>query len=306
VSRAALLIETLGLALALFSVVRLFLSWRVTPHAASHHISIAGQSVSYPAANVDAVAVLLLSVAGLWVLGVLLRGTAREVIAARRLGRNIHLEPSPHPTGALVVRDERPLAFCTGLIRPRIYVSSGALAMLDEAAVAAVVAHESEHARRRDPLRLATGRVLGQALFFVPGLGELGRRQQSLAELGADESAAAESTERRSALARAMLAFIDSQGSASAVGVDPERIDALVGEPGSWRFPSVLCLAATGVIILLSAIAVLVGQLAEGSATLAPPFLSRQPCILVLAFIPALVGVISARILRSSRRRARS
>ena len=88
-----------------------------------------------------------------------------------------------------------------------MYVSRGAVATLDAAALAAVLAHETEHARRRDPLRLAAGRVLAQALFFVPGLAELARRQQSLSELGADESAVLESPHNRSALARAMLAL---------------------------------------------------------------------------------------------------
>ena len=301
-SRAALLIDALGLALALFVITRLFLSWRVTPEAASHRIVIAGVKLSYPAANVDAGVVVLLALAGLVVVGTLVRGAVRELVAARRLRRTIHLEATPLPTGALVVRDERPLAFCAGLIRPRVYVSRGAVATLDADALGAVLAHENEHARRRDPLRLATGRVLAQALFFVPGLAELSRRQQSLSELGADERAVQESPHNRSALARAMLAFIDSPESGGAVGVDPERIDVLVGEPGSWRFPTALCVVALGVISLLAAVAVLVGQLARGSATLAPPFLSRQPCVLVLALIPAVLGLVCARLARRTRR----
>jgi hypothetical protein len=49
------------------------------------------------------------------------------------------------------------------------------------------------------------------------------------------------------------------------------------------------------VIGLLVAVAVLAGRVAVGSATLAVPFLSSQPCVLVLAMIPAVVGCIAVR-----------
>jgi hypothetical protein len=49
------------------------------------------------------------------------------------------------------------------------------------------------------------------------------------------------------------------------------------------------------VIVLVVAVAVLAGRVAVGSATLAPPFLSSQPCIVVLAMIPAALGWIAVR-----------
>ncbi len=205
--------------------------------------------------------------------------------------------------GASVIPDERPQAFCAGLVAPRVYISSGAVALLDETALTAVLAHEAHHARRRDPLRLAVGRVLARALFFVPGLGELVRRQQTLAELGADENAVNAGPASRSALARAMLAFSESSPAGGSVGIDPLRVDHLLGEPPGWRFPTLVCLAAAGTIGLVAAIAILAGQLAAGSATLAPPFLSHQPCIMVLALIPAAAGLGCAGVTRSVRRR---
>jgi beta-lactamase regulating signal transducer with metallopeptidase domain len=157
----------------------------------------------------------------------------------------------------------------------------------------AVLAHEHHHARRHDPLRLAAGRVLARALFFLPELGDLAERQQALAELSADESAVNAAPANRSALARAMLSFSDAPASAGSVGIDPARVDYLLGEPPSWRFPALLCLAAASVIAVLVALAVLAGQVASGSATLAPPFLSRQPCVVVLAAIPAVLGILA-------------
>jgi Zn-dependent protease with chaperone function len=290
-----------GLALSVFVIGRLFLTWRVTPHAATHQISLLGQRLSYPVANVDAVIVLALALAGLVVGAMTAWGAIRELAATRTFERRLATqEPRPWK-GALVIDDERPRAFCAGLLNPRVYVSSGAVASLDETALDAVLAHEAHHARRRDPLRLAVGRVLARALFFVPGLAELVRRQQNLAELSADESAMNVGPDSRSALARAMLTFSESSPTGSSVGIDPGRVDHLLGEAPDWRFPTLLCLAAALVIGLLGAIAVLAGQVAAGSATLAPPFLSHQPCIVMLALIPALVVLGCAGIARRLR-----
>ena len=99
-----------------------------------------------------------------------------------------------------------------------------------------------------------------------------------------------QATENRSALARAMLSFSDDSESGEVVGIDPARVDHLLGEPPSWRFPALLCLAGLSVIALMTAVAVLAGQVASGSATLAAPFLSSRPCIVVLALIPADFG----------------
>jgi hypothetical protein len=298
---AGMVLWASGLALSVFVIGRLFLTWRVTPHAASHQISLLGQRLSYPVANLDALIVLALALAGLAVGAMTALGAVRELAATRTLERHLAaLEPIPWK-GALVIEDKRPQAFCAGLLNPRVYVSSGAVASLDETALDAVLAHEAHHARRRDPLRLAVGRVLARALFFVPGLAELVHRQQNLAELGADESAMNAGPESRSALARAMLTFSESSPTGGSVGIDPGRVDHLLGEPPNWRFPTLLCLAGAVAIGLLGTIAVLAGQLAAGSATLAPPFLSHQPCIVILALIPVVVVLVTGGIARRLR-----
>jgi Zn-dependent protease with chaperone function len=301
---AGVLLAGAGLALSVFVIARLFLTWRVGPHGASHHITLLGQRLSYPVANLDAWIVLAMATGGLAVGAIMIWGAVREFAAARALERRLAPQHPRPLQGAFVIPDERPQAFCAGLVNPRVYISSGAVALLDETALSAVLAHEAHHARRRDPLRLAVGRVLARALFFVPGLGELVRRQQSLAELGADESAVDAGPDGRSALARAMLAFSESSPAGGSVGIDPLRVDHLLGESPGWRFPTLLCLAAAGAIGLVAAIAILAGQVAVGSATLAPPFLSHQPCIVVLALIPGAVGLGCAGVARAARRRA--
>jgi hypothetical protein len=98
-----------------------------------------------------------------------------------------------------------------------------------------------------------------------------------------------------------MLTFSDATVPGRTGGIDPIRVDYLLGESPSWRFPVALCLLAAAFIALLLAIAVLAGHLARGSATLAPPFLSRQPCVVVLALIPTAAGLLAAAYCRRNR-----
>ena len=303
VSRASLVLGGLGLASAIFVVARLVESWRVTSRAASHQISIFGQRLSYPAANVDAIVIVFLAGLGLIVTARALTGAMRELQASRRFHRLLADERPQTLHGAMLLADAQPRAFCAGLFRPRVYLSTGALALLDDAALQAVLAHERHHAHRHDPLRLAAGRVLARALFFLPELGDLVDRQQALAELSADESAVGDLPANRSALARAMLSFSETPADGGSTGIDPARVDYLLGDPPSWRFPALVCLAAASVLVLLVTVAVLAGQVASGSATLAVPFLSHQPCILVLAAIPAVLGVFAANYRRRIRLR---
>lgn len=285
------LLGVLGLASAVFVITRLFESWRVTSGPGSRVISVFGQRLSYPAANTGAIAVTVLAGLGLVMTGAAAWGLARELLADRRFRRSVAAR-SPLPLhGAWVINDERPQAFCAGLLRPRVYVSSGALELLDAPALASVLAHERHHARRHDPLRLACGRALAAGLFFIPAHRRLVARQHALAEISADEAAVLTAGGDRSALASAMLSFSEA-GGADAQGIDPERIDHLLGERAQWRLPVGLCVGTAAAMSLLITVAVLAAHVASGSATLAPPFLSSQPCVAVLAMIPAAAGLV--------------
>jgi Zn-dependent protease with chaperone function len=296
-----MLLGFLGLASSLFVVVRLVETWRVTAETTSHQISLLGLRLSYPTVNFAAGAVLVLALLGLAATAMAIVGAAREFCAARRFARLVASWQPQRLGDALVIPAERPFAFCAGLLRPRVYVSSGAVGRLDEASLQAVLMHERHHAQRRDPLRLAFSRVIVRALFFLPWLREMMRLQQSLAELSADESAVSDRPENRAALARAMLKFSDGPSSGELVGIDPVRVDFLLGETSSWRFPLMLSLAAIALIGLIVATAVLAGQFASGEATLAPPFFSSQPCVIILAVIPALLGLVALRLRRAAR-----
>jgi hypothetical protein len=64
VGRAEVLLSVLGIASFGFVFLRLFETWRVSPHTVSHHIRILGQTLSYPVANLAAVIILVLALLG--------------------------------------------------------------------------------------------------------------------------------------------------------------------------------------------------------------------------------------------------
>jgi Zn-dependent protease with chaperone function len=158
--------------------------------------------------------------------GLGMRSVVREVRRQRAFRRRL-------PVGAVrtiagtrvhVVPDRDPHAFCAGLLRPRIFVSSGALERLAPPSLHAVVAHEAEHAARRDPLRLLLARAVAAAVPGVPALRRLAARQAAVAELAAD-AAAVRALGSRQPLASALVVFGQSGG------VDRERVDHLAGRP---------------------------------------------------------------------------
>jgi hypothetical protein len=127
-----------------------------------------------------------------------------------------------------------------------------------------------------------------------------------LSEVSADESAVSAAAGDRSALARAMLHFSEAPESGASVGVDPARVDYLLGDGPGWRFPTLMCAAAFALLALVVTVAILVGREAAGSATLEPPFLSAQPCIVMLALIPGATGLIGVWVAHGLRRAPRT
>jgi Zn-dependent protease with chaperone function len=295
ISRASLALGALGLAASALVVARMAATWRVAPAGASHHITVFGLRLSYPSANLAAIVILVLAAIGLIVLLSAIVAATKHAVAARRFDRTLAARVVATRGRALVFEDSRPQAFCAGLLRPRVYVSTATVAVLDPEALAAVLEHEQHHARRRDPLRLAAGRVMSRSLFFVPGLDALVRGAASLSELSADEAACGAAPANRGALARAMLAFDGLSEDTPTAGIDSARVDHLLGHGPEWPFPLALIALGVASIAVLGAVALLAGRVATGSATLELPFLSRQPCVLVLSVIPAALALGGAR-----------
>jgi hypothetical protein len=105
-------------------------------------------------------------------------------LATRRLAPQVDL-----------VESDRPFALTFGLVRPRAVVSTSLLRTLSPSQGAAVIAHEAEHARRRDPLRQLAARVASVALW--PGVRRALLAELALsAEQACDEVAAGRTTDR--------------------------------------------------------------------------------------------------------------
>ena len=89
----------------------------------------------------------------------------------------------------IAIAAPNPLAFCFGLLRPRICVSLGLIETLTDAELRAVLLHEDHHRRRFDPLRGLAAESLAALFGFLPIVGELRDMALTQAELSADRHA---------------------------------------------------------------------------------------------------------------------
>jgi len=202
-------------------------------------------------------------------------GGARSL--AKRVGLQGRLDVVDVPT---------PLAFCYGYVRPRVLISRGLVGALRRHELIALLLHEREHLRQRDPLKVALGRLCTSAVFFVPAFGALYRRYLVEKELAADQVVVVEQGTSQS-LAAALSVFLEHGAearSALAVGGDEAldvRIDALVGDPVQlglrldrfhvvWSALAVLCIALPPLLASLSGQAVMAGHTIVAGCHLAP------------------------------------
>lgn len=132
-------------------------------------------------------------------------------------------------------------AFTAGWIRPLIYVSGELDSALSVDQLAAIVAHEDAHRRRRDPLRLSLLRFLACVLFYLPALRRLADDMADEAEIDADDEAACRCVEPL-VLASAIVDLASYPGlpATAAVGFQrPEllerRVRRLAGEDAAVR-----------------------------------------------------------------------
>src|SRR4051812_6372681 len=265
-------------------------------HAA--HLRFLGERLTAPAINVAAAVMLPLAAIGLVSVFQGMRSCVRQLAAQRRFLDSIAVTgrlPS-HPQ-VWLVDDDRPQAFCAGHSHPRVFVSTGAVRLLEAVELDAVLAHEAHHRLRRDPLRIAAARGLCDALFFLPVLRRLTERYCALAELGADEAAVRRAGGDAAPLASALLAF-DEAADPAVVGIAPERVDHLLGAPPGGALPGALLALAAVPTAAVGALAWQVGRGALVTTSLSLPVLSRQPCIVVLAAMPLALAAGAAWLAR--------
>ena len=272
---------------------------------AAHDVVILGGDFTYPAVNAAAAALLGLAALGLAVVTILVLASWRQLRAYREFVGDVRvLGPLPGHSDVTVIADQTPQAFCAGYLRPRVYVSVGALELLAPDELAAVVLHETHHRSARDPLRLACARVLSQALFFLPALRPLGDHYSELAEQSADQAAILGADGATAPLASALLAF-DAGAPAGSAGISPERVDSLLGRNTGRRLPMALIAISLAAVCLIIVLVWRASAVASADATFNLPVVSSQPCMLVLALLPAFVcfgSIGGRRLLRTSGR----
>lgn len=246
------------------------------------------------ASGVVGVLLVVLAAVGALAGGRIMFALGRQIFATRRFMRGVTVVGEVDACGSTVsvVHGSKGDAFCAGYLRPRIYVSRGAVEKLSPEQFACVVAHELEHRRRRDPLRLLVARSLGEGMFFLPVIGRLASRYEALAELAADR-AAVQSSDRKT-LASALLAFGSPKSSGAIAGIAPERVDQLRGERVSANVPTQsLAVAAVTLSAAGAAVIAAASMLADHPVEL--PALLANLCMATMFVAPLAVGHLVLR-----------
>jgi Zn-dependent protease with chaperone function len=150
-----------------------------------------------------------------------------------------------------------PMACCYGLLQPRIALTAGLVERLDDTELAAVLLHEGEHLRRRDPLRYLLLETLTAAAFMLPLAAALRERAAARIELAADRVAL--TIVPRGALAGALLASVvpaQSPPGIAGLTATEARIAHLAGRTALPAIPARAVLASLGMtaIVVLAAI----------------------------------------------------
>jgi hypothetical protein len=87
------------------------------------------------------------------------------------------------------ISGERLMPGAAGIFMPRIIIPSVLVSALDDDEMAAILLHEENHRKRRDPFRALAGRLAHVLLHFYPPLYPLLRRLHETAEYACDERA---------------------------------------------------------------------------------------------------------------------
>lgn len=188
-------------------------------------------------------------------------------LAAVRVGLSDRLSCFAHPDA---------IAYTAGLLRPRIWLSTGLSERLAPDALAAVLWHERAHLVARDPLRVLIARSVAALFFVVPWVGALVERYEIAKELDADREAL-----RRmgtpAPLAQALCALGDRNAEPAALAIGAWslsglRIDQLNGARPQELLPGLSRGAVLRSLVAMTlALGLTLGQAARANAHHAGP-----------------------------------
>ena len=154
--------------------------------------------------------------------------------AGRRHQLRLRLAGRPDERlGAFVVDHAEAAAYCMPGTRRPVVLTTAALRLLDDTQLAAVLAHERAHQAGRHHLLVALAALPAAAFPLVPAFRHTRDQVMELAELAADDAAAARSP--RLAVAEALLALGSAPAVAGALGAGGSaaaaRIRRLIAAP---------------------------------------------------------------------------
>ncbi len=236
--------------------------WPALDHCTRHADEHLHLCLVHPPAAVLGLTALLVGAAGSALLLVRgLPGVLRLYRAHRVLARLRGASVQADLAGVRSIDSDVVFSFAGGLLRADIYLSRGLRERVDEGQLAAVLAHERAHVRRRDVLRRHMAQL--GALLHMPGAG---RTLLSALELACEEACDAEAAATlgdRVQVAQAIVAVArlaprpPTAVASSVVGFTAEalthRVTALLAAPpqepapSRWRLP-----AAVAALVLLA------------------------------------------------------
>jgi Zn-dependent protease with chaperone function len=238
--------------------------WHAILPVATTHLGVNGHRVG------DAIAVLpgVLLAASVFSIAVGVYRAARSVSRLIRRGRL-----GEGPGDSVIIGGPDVVLAAAGISRPRVVVSAGALLALDDAELAAGIAHERGHIARHHrfvTLYAELCRALGR---FLPGTAAASRQLAFHLERDADAWALARRSDRY-ALASAICKAAVSQRVSPAIsslggGEVRARVDELVDPPKfitGWRGRALNLAAVVGAVLLVALVAAVPATLAAGPA----------------------------------------
>lgn len=152
----------------------------------------------------------------------------------------------------VIFNDFRLMAFCLGVLNPKIYLSNHLLKNMTSSEIEAIILHEKQHILGKDNLLLLFLNLIKTAFFFFPIIGDFVNSIEIQKEIFADQIVVKE-TGGRTNIISALRKVIESKPSfvyanafSESLSIEP-RIRSLVGKKNKW-----LSLKYSSVVVSLS------------------------------------------------------
>ena len=229
---------------------------------------VTGLAGGRPVAELGPAHLTLLAVTvalGAWLAGVLLFRIAATMRARRRHRLMVDLVGRPWPDTAedrhmRVLEHPAAAAYCLPGTDPRVVLTSGALGLLDDEELAAVLAHERAHLSERHDLVVLPFAALAVALPWLPGVWRARAAVAALVEMLADDRACAacDRVALASALARFGTAAAPAGALAATGGETLTRVRRLLAPPCPSRRLRLACYTGAAALLAVPTAALLV------------------------------------------------